>query len=172
MAALAQTLKKVGFHIRSLSPFHFEKGTSVPHEDHLCGARSIFLAPWVNAEILMSTLAQDFDFQRCIPQLDIEYVLRCVVIGDELRANVYRVEEDPTLNPLFNPNWFNEGEFAYLLDRDPIRGITPVCRKVPGKYYHPKDPVVSFTLQLTGDLLKYVEANRKADRHVVPVSTW
>lgn len=172
MTALSTFKKTIGHALRSVSPFHFEKGTVVPHADHICGERSVFMAPWPNAEVLMSALAQDFDFQRVIPQLDLEYVAKCVVIGTELRVNVYRVEDDRTLTPVFNPKWFNEGEFAYLLDRDPIRGITPVCRNMAGKFYHDHDPVVSFTYQLTGDLFKYVEANRKAERYAVPVRAW
>lgn len=169
---MATLLQKTVFHIRNLSPFHFEKGTSVPHEDHLAGERSIFMAPWPNAEILMSALAKDFHFQRAIPQHDLEYLARCVVIGTELRVNIYRVEDNSVLTPVFNPNWFNEGEFTYLLDREPIRGITPVCRRMSGKYYYEKDPVVSFTFNLTGDLLTYVEATRKSKRYTVAESTW
>lgn len=147
------------YFLRSFSPVHGSKGTVYPKIEHLDHNRHVFMAPSVALDKFLKMLTGDEDFVRALPQNNSEYLIILGICQDELRANVFRVESDPSLSRLHNYRWFNDGLFHYHLLPD--RVLTPVIRDMPGRFYHPDDVVLSYSRVLTTSELMEIDQMRR-----------
>ena len=153
--SLRHTLAHLG---RTLSPFHYARGTVAPNDEHLTDRVRVFMAPDAAASQILRLLSKDEDFLKVIPRGHHEYLLTFAVCGEEIRANFYLVEEDPSLENLHDEQWRNNGKFRYLLNYD--KTVTQIKRPLPGKYHHPLDARLSYTRVLSVAELALVDTLR------------
>ncbi|QVD49108.1 hypothetical protein LUCX_38 [Xanthomonas phage vB_XciM_LucasX] len=66
-----------------------------------------FTAPDVAAQVLFDLLTADDYFTQALDEFEGERLVRVCVVGDELRANLFRLERFPSgpLSPAFNEDW-------------------------------------------------------------------
>lgn len=80
----------------------------IPDHKHLEGEyRRKVLAPDLFQHFIGVTLLQDPEFERLLPTLEGEYLVRACVDGDDLKVNVYSLErfKGGRLTPAFDPEW-------------------------------------------------------------------
>jgi hypothetical protein len=156
--ALSLFFARIAYFLRCLSPFHGMKGTVVPNDFHLEHHRRVFRAPSTAAEKFSRMLLADTDFAKALPQNNGEYLIQFGICGDQLRANLYSIEGDPSLVRVYDGDWANNGVFSYLLM--PNREVTQVLREMPGRFYHPTDVRLSYSRPLSTEELMEVDAMR------------
>ena len=87
-------------------------------ENHLEGNRRVFLSPMTQASRLLAMFQRDPNFVESLPSDYEHHLVVLAVVGDQLRANVYRLEEDRALQPSFNGLWMSQGLFPYYLNKE------------------------------------------------------
>lgn len=135
--------------LRSLSPFHFQRGTVCPDSELLIQDRQIFRSPLVQHSFVSDLLASNKDFLNAIPNLGEDLLLIAAVCGRSIKVNAFLVERDPTLRPVFNDHWMNQGYFHFYLEPNGKFGL--LRRPVAGHYYHDEDARMSFCYDLSVD---------------------
>jgi hypothetical protein len=84
--------------------------------------RRHLIAPDVAIHQIAALLQKDGHFVEACEDLMGQYLIRACLIGDELRANVYRLERFPggPLSPSYNDDWRSEGIVHILMETDGI----------------------------------------------------
>lgn len=133
--------------LRTISPFHWMAGTVTPDPDHLAVNRQIFRSPLVQGPSLSDLLAKNRDFLNALPRLGEDMLMIAAICGRELRVNVYLVEFNNTLEPVFNQYWMNQGLFNFYIEAN--GNFELLRRPLAGRFYHEDDVRMSFTHHLS-----------------------
>jgi hypothetical protein len=144
--------------------FHNSSNPHVVGRDHLhlkSGYRRKILSPDNLMPRLMEILSDDEHFLTALGKVDGDYLIRTAVIGEEIRANIYRLERFPSgpLTSPYNDNWRKEDIldiWATLAQRGTcftrsFKGITSEVRT--DLSYDWFEPIVSYVRQLTSEEL-------------------
>lgn len=148
--------------------FHNSDNPNVVGRDHLHlknGYRRKILAPDPMISHVVGLLGDDEHFIEALGRVDGDYLVRVAFIGEEIRANIYRLERFPC-GPLTDPhneNWRKEDIvdiWVYLKKRDhsfsrnftPIRG--PLNTDLSYDWF---EPIVSYARQLTSEELEALD---------------
>ncbi len=106
---------------------------------------------------LMEMLADDELFIQALGQVPGEYLVRVALIGEEIRANIFRLERFPSgpLSPVYNEDWRKSDIMDFKVDMVQgessfSRNFTPLRRPVNTDLsYDWYEPEVSYVRQLT-----------------------
>lgn len=118
-------------------------------ENHLEGPRRVFFSPLTQASRILAMFQRDPNFVDCLPTDYEQHLVVLAVVGNELRANVYRLEENPHLYPSFNGQWMNQGLFPFVLNKE--QDTVELLRRdvLPHLRYNPYFVEVSYARTMT-----------------------
>lgn len=159
---LRKLMVRLLYLLHSINPLYTAKGTVTPDDRHLEGDRVVFRAPNAASAVMTRMLLADKAFAETLPQNNQEYLMQLAVCDGQLRVNLYCVERDNSLLPIFDHCWHNTGVFNYLLSPD--RTFAQLMRPSPGRFYHPLDARVSYARDLTTSELMEIDRMRFVGR--------
>lgn len=117
-------------------------------------------APDTAIHEIVRMLLKDIYFGHAVEELSGQYVIRAGFVGDELRANIYRLERFPggPLSPVYNDTWRSEGIVSILLETDGTNHkaealIQPYHTDLSYDYY---EPCISYLKELSAEELALI----------------
>jgi len=84
--------------------------------------RRRLIAPDVAITEIANLLNADPYLHEAVEELCGQYLIRACIVGDELRANIYRLERFPggPLSPTYNEDWRRDGIVHLMIDTDGV----------------------------------------------------
>lgn len=144
--------------------FHNSDNPNVVGRDHRHlenGYRRKILSPDAMLTHIVGLIGNDEQFIEALGRVNGDYLVRVAFIGEEVRANIYRLERFPC-GPLTNPyneNWRKEDilDIWVCLKQGPTsfsRVFSPIRKpEITDLSYDWFEPIVSYARQLTSEEL-------------------
>lgn len=117
--------------------------------------RRRLIAPDVAIKQIAELLMKDDCLMQAFDELEGQYIIRAAIVGDELRANIHRLERFPggPLSPAYNDDWRSEGIVHLMAVTDGINAQLRCLTNEQGTQvdlsYDYFEPCMSYVRELT-----------------------